>query len=565
VATALAWWVTGYDAVLLLVVTQLVQMLRQLLPFVRFDGYHVLADLTGVPDLFHRIGPTLKSLVPWRSTDARASDLLPWARAVVTTWVLIVVPFFAFTLAMMLLKVPRVVGTALVNADLQRHEMSAAAHQGDLLAATARGLAMVVVILPVLASAVLLVRLGRTTATSVWRRTDGHPVRRAGAGALACALIAALAWAWWPQPGRYRPIESWEGGTLAQFVPGLARPAAGLEVGSTGRSVAYFPSGQVPTRDHPVLAAVLVPHDPGTAPTSQPGDASAGTGATSTGSSGESSIGISDAWIFPFDQPPAPGPGDTQALAVNTQDDTVTYDTAFALVWADGTQPVTNTNEAFAVASCHHCAAVAVSFQVVMVVGQADVAVPQNLSVAVNYDCTSCLTYSLAVQLFVTLDGPLTADQTHRLDELWQQVMAYGAHLDQVPLADIQGTLSQFESQVLAIVGVDPTSGVSPSASPGSSPNGSPTGATSPTPASTTPSDGAASATPSAALTGPGSSGSSTASSPSSGPVSSSTSPTETPSPGTSIGPTQSTASEAASTAGGSGSSAAPSSTAPTP
>ena len=51
------WWVTRYDAILLLVATQILQMLRQLLPFVRFDGYHVLADLTGVPDLFHADRP----------------------------------------------------------------------------------------------------------------------------------------------------------------------------------------------------------------------------------------------------------------------------------------------------------------------------------------------------------------------------------------------------------------------------------------------------------------------------------------------------------------------------
>ena len=553
-ATALAWWATGYDAVLLLVATQLLQMLRQLLPFVRFDGYHVLADITGVPDLFHRIGPTLKSLVPGRATDPRAGDLLPWARAVVTVWVLVVVPFFAFTLVTMLLKVPRVVGTALVSADLQRHEMLAAAHRGDLVTTTARGLAMVVVALPILAFVVLFVRLGRRTAVGTWRRTAGRPVQRAGAGLLACALVAGLTWAWWPHPGRYRPIESWEGGTLAQLVPGLARPAPGLAVGSTGRSIAYFPTGQVPTRDHPVLAAVLVPHDAGGPTTAQPGGAGAGTAPAATGSA--------SAWIFPFDQPPAPGPGDTQALAVNTQDDTVTYDTAFALVWADGSEPVTNTNEAYAVASCEHCAAVAVSFQVVLVVGQADIAVPQNVSVAVNYDCTSCLTYSLAVQLFVTLDGPLTADQTARLDALWQQVMAYGAHLDEVPLSEIRGTLSQFETQILTIVGVDPSALTSPSASPSASssaspsasPSGSPTDGASPSTAvpsatasagsaSTGASPGAtASATPSS---GPSASGSSSA--PSSGPSSApSAAASTTPSP-TSTSPSAATESSLAS------------------
>src|SRR6478672_4986743 len=75
VITVGVWWVTGYDAILLLVATQILQMLRQLLPFVRFDGYHVLADLTGVPDLFARIGPILRSLVPGRPAHPDAQAL----------------------------------------------------------------------------------------------------------------------------------------------------------------------------------------------------------------------------------------------------------------------------------------------------------------------------------------------------------------------------------------------------------------------------------------------------------------------------------------------------------
>ena len=60
------------------------------------------------------------------------------------------------------------------------------------------------------------------------------------------------------------------------------------------------------------------------------------------------------------------------------------YDVAFALVWADGTSDVQNTNEAYALASCSACTTVAVGFQVVLVLGQANVVVPENLSAAVN-------------------------------------------------------------------------------------------------------------------------------------------------------------------------------------
>ena len=43
---------------------QHLQIIQQLLPFLRLDGYYILSDLTGVPDMFARIKPTLKSLVP---------------------------------------------------------------------------------------------------------------------------------------------------------------------------------------------------------------------------------------------------------------------------------------------------------------------------------------------------------------------------------------------------------------------------------------------------------------------------------------------------------------------
>ena len=84
------WAVAHWEALLLIIAAQVLQMLRQLAPFVRFDGYHILADLTGVPDLYSHIKPTLVGLLPhrWRHESA----LTWWARAVVTVWVLLVVP-----------------------------------------------------------------------------------------------------------------------------------------------------------------------------------------------------------------------------------------------------------------------------------------------------------------------------------------------------------------------------------------------------------------------------------------------------------------------------------------
>ena len=64
VLTMAVWLAVRRDALLLLVALQLLQMVKQLSPIIRADGYHILADVTGVPDLYAHIGPTMRRLLP---------------------------------------------------------------------------------------------------------------------------------------------------------------------------------------------------------------------------------------------------------------------------------------------------------------------------------------------------------------------------------------------------------------------------------------------------------------------------------------------------------------------
>jgi putative peptide zinc metalloprotease protein len=236
---------------------------------------------------------------------------------------------------------------------------------------------------------------------------------------------------------------------------------------------------------------VLVPRQPGTSGT--PG---------TPGAAGTSGTAAAPSWVFPFDKPAAPADDGNQSLAVNTTDGSVVYDVAFALVWADDGGTVDTKNEAYAFASCADCAAVAVGFQVVLIVGQTNVIVPENLSAAANYNCVRCLTYALASQLVLTLDGPLSSDGMAKLNALWQEITAYGKDLKNQPLSEIQSRLSAYKEQIMAVIKADPsatpagsggtattptatpTSGASPAATPGSSqappPASSGTGATAP-------------------------------------------------------------------------------------
>ncbi len=105
--------------------------------------------------------------------------------------------------------------------------------------------------------------------------------------------------------------------------------------------------------------------------------------------------------------------------------------------------------------------AVAVAYQVVFVVdaeeGNDNVAVPQSLAGALNYDCVNCMTYALARQLFVTLDEDLSDSAKAELDELWTEIAAYGEQIaaGEADLNKVDATLADYTRQIMVIVEED--------------------------------------------------------------------------------------------------------------
>jgi putative peptide zinc metalloprotease protein len=400
VAITALWLWLRYDALLLVVATQIIQMLRQLAPLIRFDGYHVLADLTGVPDLYGRIKPTLCSILPWRWGDPQARLLKPWARIVVTLWVIIVIPVLALALWTAVVALPRLIGTAWASLGKQQDVLSAAWADGEMIQAAARVLAMTIVVITVASVLYMVTRFGRHSIIAVRRATAGKPVMRILAGILGAAVITAIAWAWWPNDDNYRPIQASDRGTIgdifyalriestgSQTVSAAPQPAAAstsLVRGQQGVMRAVWDmNSPPPTKESPQLAVILVPRT--------------GSGAVAGGGGGfvAPSATADPGWVFPVDKPLAPQEGDNQALAVNTTDNTMKYDAAFAMVYVEGSEAM-NVNEAHAYASCESCGAVAVAYQVVIVLDtdatDDNVAVPQNLAGALNYDCINCMT-----------------------------------------------------------------------------------------------------------------------------------------------------------------------------
>lgn len=160
---------TGSGLLLLTALTLQLQMLQQLIPVVRFDGYFILSDLAGVPDLFSRVGPVLRSLRPGRPVDPRVSELRPRARRLVTAWVLVVVPLLAGALVWFVWALPQFVGHGREGIRLQQLVFDVAWQRRDWPAMALAVVSITLLLVPLVGVAVMVWRLATTLATLLRR------------------------------------------------------------------------------------------------------------------------------------------------------------------------------------------------------------------------------------------------------------------------------------------------------------------------------------------------------------------------------------------------------------
>ena len=202
---ALAGIYVGTSAQILLLVIAVthLEMLDQLLPIVRFDGYFILSDLIGVPDLFARVVPIVKSTLSARCRDPRVAGLRRGARIVVTAWVLCVIPLLLFTMGYLLLHLPGVDRALWHSTRTQADLISAAVTGHHYAAAIAAAVGAALVALSFAGSLYVLIGLVRRVAVLGRRWSAGRPVRGLIATGTSLAAIAALA-AFWIIQGQFR-------------------------------------------------------------------------------------------------------------------------------------------------------------------------------------------------------------------------------------------------------------------------------------------------------------------------------------------------------------------------
>ncbi len=166
---------TGEGVFLLALVIMHIEMLQQLVPVVRLDGYYVLSDLVGVPDLFARVGPVLRSLRPGAEQDRRVTELRPGARRVVVVWVLFVVPTLVAAMAWLTWNLPVILRQTLAALSSQVSGLIGAWHRADVALVLLGTFSVLLLAVPLLGLTVLLWRALFGAGMAVARRLDPAP------------------------------------------------------------------------------------------------------------------------------------------------------------------------------------------------------------------------------------------------------------------------------------------------------------------------------------------------------------------------------------------------------
>ncbi|MER7015602.1 hypothetical protein ABT324_29560 [Saccharopolyspora sp. NPDC000359] len=170
-AVIAAFAATGLPWLLVALVAWQVSTVWQFVPSIRLDGYYILSDLVGVPDLFDRMGPVLRSMLPGRPPHPRVRELKPWVRWVITVWVVLVIPCLAYWIIGFLVLAPYVLPVVWQALGTHWDAVGGAVRDGDAATAVVGVLRMFLLVLPWAGMALVLYNLGRSLTRRIrrWR------------------------------------------------------------------------------------------------------------------------------------------------------------------------------------------------------------------------------------------------------------------------------------------------------------------------------------------------------------------------------------------------------------
>ena len=172
-----AYLLTGWEPLLALIVLEHMLVLQQFTPWLRLDGYYVVSDLTGVPDILSRVRPALLSLHPGRPTHPDMLALRPRARRIVYAYLVSFVVFVVFAVVTTIAILPRALAASGEGIGPHLTAMGAAAGRWDTVMVIVEALQVAILALPLIG---LALTFGTVAARPLKRRAKrlGMPVRQ---------------------------------------------------------------------------------------------------------------------------------------------------------------------------------------------------------------------------------------------------------------------------------------------------------------------------------------------------------------------------------------------------
>ncbi|MBA3404794.1 MAG: DUF3105 domain-containing protein [Gemmatimonadaceae bacterium] len=171
-------------------------ILRQSLPFVRFDGYWALADLTGIPDFLSQIAPLARSLSSKAGPGAKLPRLKRWVRVTFIAYILITLPVLAFLLWIMVTRMPALLSVIVGSLLSQIAVVPRVLGEGSVVSSVFAVVQVFVLGLEALGITYLFVSLGRTLVAVA--RGQATQRGRVIAAMIVVVVGIAVAYAWIP-------------------------------------------------------------------------------------------------------------------------------------------------------------------------------------------------------------------------------------------------------------------------------------------------------------------------------------------------------------------------------
>jgi hypothetical protein len=177
-----------------------VDILSENMPFVRFDGYWALADLTGLPDFFSLIGPFLRSVLPLaKKAGDKLPNLKPWVRVAFGGYIIVTACVLVVSMVLMIVYEPALLEGTWGALLAQRGAFAAARGKADVLGMVAPALQAILLALPLAGNVYLLFRLSRAVVRTLWNLGKRLPGWIKTPVLATAAVVVLVTFLWVPQ------------------------------------------------------------------------------------------------------------------------------------------------------------------------------------------------------------------------------------------------------------------------------------------------------------------------------------------------------------------------------